>query len=111
MRSGTLRHRIVVEHKLPSSPPQSASGEPDFSWATFLSAMASVSPVSGREPFLAQAHLSEVSHKIDFRHQAGITHDMRVRFGSRIFDIKAILNYGEKNRYIKLLCTEGLTNG
>ena len=111
MRAGKLRHRITIQQYALGSPQRNASGELDGSWTAYLTVSASVDPVSGREPWLAQAHLSEVSHKVHIRYRAGITHDMRVLYGSRVFEIKAVLNFEERNRELLLLCTEGVSNG
>lgn len=111
MRAGRLRHRITIQQYVTGSPQQKATGEPDGAWSTYATVWASVEPVSGREPFLAQAHLAEVTTKIGLRYRSGITSAMRVSFDSRIFDIKAILNWEERNIELQLLCTEGVNQG
>ena len=47
-----------------------------------------------------------MSHKIRMRYQAGITHKMRVAWGTRLFEIESVLNVGERNREIVLMCSE-----
>lgn len=111
MEAGQLRHRIQIQHKVTGSPQQNAAGEPNTSWSTFLSVWASVDPVTGREPYLTQEHLNATTHKVKVRYRDGITGAMRVLFGDRVFDIKAVLNWGERNRELLLLCEEGLNNG
>lgn len=111
MQAGKLRHRITIQQKTAGSPQQNAAGEPDVSWATYLTVYASIDPVTGREPFLAQQNMALVSHKIRIRHRDGITAAMRVSFDSRYFDIKAVLNWGERNKELLLLCEQGVSEG
>lgn len=111
MEAGSLRHRVTIQQKTEGSPQQNAAGEPDVSWTTYCTAYASINPVSGKEPFLAQQHLAQVSHKVRIRYRSGITADMRVLFGSRVLDIKAVLNWGERNEELLLPCEEGVNEG
>lgn len=111
MLAGKLRHRVTVQQLVAGSPNQNAVGEPDTAWTDYLSAWASIDPVTGSEPFMAQQQFPKVSHKIRMRYRDGVTADMRVTYGSRYFDIKAVLNWGERDRELLLLCEEGVNNG
>jgi SPP1 family predicted phage head-tail adaptor len=111
MRAGRLRHRITLQRLVAGSPQQKPSGEPDVAWADYLSVWASVEPVTGREPFLAQAHLSEVTTKIRMRYRSGLDAAMRVVFGQGIYNIHAILNFEERNIELQLLCSQGANDG
>lgn len=111
MLTGKLRHRITIQRLVAGSPPQNAVGEPDVAWTDYVPAYASIDPVTGAEPFMAQQQFPKVSHKVRIRYRSGVTADMRVVFGARYFDIKAVLNWGERNRELLLLCEEGVNNG
>lgn len=112
IRAGALRHRVAIQRLAAGSPQRTPTGSKPGSWETFLSSIAaSIDPVTGREPFLAQQHLSEVTTKIGTRYHSGITSAMRVVWGSRIFDIKAVLDDQERRRKLTLLCTEGTNSG
>jgi len=111
MEAGQLRHRITIQQLTAGSPQQNAAGEPAVSWSNYLAVYASVDPVTGKEPFLSQEHTAVISHKIKVRYRAGITEAMRVVYASRYFDIKAVINWGERNRELLLLCEEGANNG
>ena len=111
MQAGTLRHRITIQRKVAGSPQQNAVGEPDVTWTDYLVVSASVDPITGNEPFIAQEHLSRVTSKIRLRYREGITSDMRVSFNSNVYDIKAVLNWGERNVELLLLCEQGVNNG
>lgn len=90
---------------------QNAVGEPNVGWADYLTVWASVDPVTGNEPFLAQQHLSRVTSKIRMRYRSGVTSDMRVSYGGNYYDIKAVLNWGERNAELMLLCEQGVNQG
>ena len=103
MRAGTLRHQVVIQQRADT---QNPSGEPIPSWTTFATANASIVPLQGRELEAAQQVMAAVSHRIDLRYMPGVLATMRVQYGSRYFDIKAVINVNELNRNLQLLCTE-----
>lgn len=37
-----------------------------------------------------------------------MTTAMRLKFGARVFNIRAVINRGERNRLLELLCEEGV---
>ncbi len=103
MRGGPLRHRITIEAPVES---QGSDGSTLTTWETFAEAWASIEPLIGREYFAQQREQAAVSHKIRMRHRPGITHQMRVSWGARLFEIESVLNIGERNREIVLMCKE-----
>lgn len=111
MQAGKLRHRVTLQRYVLGSPSQTLTGAPDGGWEDYLTVSASIEPISGREPFLAQAHLSEITHKVRMRYRDGITSAMRVSWNGRLFDIKYSMNWEERNRELQLLCVEGVSEG
>jgi SPP1 family predicted phage head-tail adaptor len=105
MRSGPLRHRITIEAPVET---QGSDGSMTTTWETFLTAWASIEPLIGREYFAQQREQAAVSHKIRMRYRPGITHKMRVAWGTRVFEIESVLNVGERNREIVLMCGEAV---
>lgn len=77
-----------------------------------MTAYASVEPLSGRELIAAQAANSVATHKISMRYAAGVTTAMRVKYGSRFFNIVSPpRNVGEMGREMVFEAEEGLNNG
>lgn len=103
MRAGLLRKQVVIQQP---SATQNTRGEEIPSWATFLTVRAAIEPLNGRELLAAQSIESQVTTKITIRYQSGITPDMRIKYGSRYFDIQAIQNIEERNRMIEMQCIE-----
>ena len=106
MRAGLLRCRITIEA---AAETQGSDGSILTTWETFASAWASIEPLIGREYFAQQREQATVSHKIRMRYQPGITHrGMRVTWGTRLFEIESVLNVGERDREIVLMCSENV---
>ena len=103
MRAGPLRCRVTLEEPVET---QGADGAMLTAWETFATTWASVEPLIGKEYFAQQREQATVSHKIRMRHIAGITHKMRIAWGTRLFEIESVLNVGERNREIVLMCSE-----
>lgn len=103
MRGGALRHRIIIQDKTVT---QNEYGEEEATWKTFLQAWASITPIMGREFLEARAQGQELSHKVELRARKGVTPEMRVKFGDRIFDIEAVMDVEEKGAEMVLMCKE-----
>jgi len=105
MRIGPMRHRITLEAPAES---QGSDGSVTRTWAPFATVWASVEPLLGREYFDAQREQADVSHRVRMRYLAGVTHNMRVVLGSRVFEIESVLNAGERDRELVLMCRESV---
>jgi SPP1 family predicted phage head-tail adaptor len=105
VKIGKLRHRITIEE---STETQDADGSVTENWSAFAAAQGSIEPISGREYFSAQTTRADLTHRVNLRYVAGIMPKMRVRFGSRIFDILSVINVDERNRELQLMCRESI---
>jgi len=103
MRAGKLRHRVIIEQV--TSTDDGYGGRSD-AWATFATVWASVKPLRGHEYFQAQQMQAKVTHKVKIRYLQGVTHKMRVKYGSRILNIVSVINPDEKSRELVLMCEE-----
>jgi SPP1 family predicted phage head-tail adaptor len=103
MRIGRLRHRITIEE-----PTRTADGMGGWTvtWTEVSTVWAGVEPVSGKERIAADAVEAEVTHKVIIRYASWLTPDMRITFGDRHFDIRAIINPAEKDVMQEILATE-----
>lgn len=104
MRAGMLKRRVTIQSVTEGA--MSAQGEPLETVTTFAERWASVDPLSGAEAELMHEVHPEVTHIVTIRYLSGVTPKMRVLFGTRSFEIKAVLNTREANRELGLLCTE-----
>ena len=105
MRKGPLRHLITIQ-SLTDTVSAGTRGGLTETWADFVEMRASIEPLTGSERFAAQIVDAQVNTRIRMQYTAGVTPKMRVKFGTRFFDIKAVLNIEERNRELELLATE-----
>ncbi len=106
MKAGELRHRVKIQ-KLDEA--QGGTGEilkGDADWTDFAEVWAAIEPLQGRELFIAQQISAEVNSRVKFRFLKGVVPRMRILFGTRKFDIKAVINLLERNREMQALCKE-----
>lgn len=83
------------------------TGQPVETWTVISKAWGSVTPISGREYFAASGERSDITHKIAIRWGGpAIVPSDRARLGERIFDIRSVLNDGERNRTATLMAVE-----
>lgn len=106
MRAGQLRHRVRIQQRTESA--DSTTGALTPSWADITNPymQASIEPLTGREYHDARAENSEVDTRIRMRYRTGIHTKMRVLFGSRTFDIQAVMSVHERGRELHLMCKE-----
>jgi SPP1 family predicted phage head-tail adaptor len=103
MQAGKLRHRIVIQEKSVTRDEYNAEV---ITWTEVDTVWASVEPLSGREFLEGRLVEATVSHRITIRYLSGITPEMRVLWGSRVFDVEAILNIEERDKMMVLMCQE-----
>lgn len=106
MRSAQLKHPIRIERNTPTL---NAFGEEENVWSIFAQRRASITPLRGREFWTAQELESEVTHRINIRWDEKVgqinTKD-RIMDGTRVFDLKAIINPKERNRELEIMAIE-----
>lgn len=88
---------------------QSSTGQPNGAFADVMSTWASIEPISGREYFNASGERAEVTHKIDVQYcseLADLKPKDRAVYGSRVFNIRSVVNVEERGRKLLLMCTE-----
>ncbi|MFS1519684.1 phage head closure protein [Bacillus sp. SCS-151] len=104
MNPGKLNKRIDI---LQQPDGQDSYGESDEIWNAIAHVWADVNPLRGRELYRAKQIHPEATYMFIIRYRPGISHDMRVRYGERLFEIVAPpLNDKEVNRYLEITCKE-----
>jgi SPP1 family predicted phage head-tail adaptor len=109
MRAGSLRRPIIIEQSAPT--PDGAGGF-TRTWSTESSTWAAVEELSGTELASAQQYDPRITIRVRVRHPSPstgaktITPAMRVHAGTRLFDIHAVLDQGDRHRELWLLCEE-----
>lgn len=101
--AGKLRHRVTFQRLVDG---QDAYGQPVQTWTDVVTVWAAVEPIRGREYFAAAQVSSEVTTRIRVRYQPGMTPDMRVRFGARVYGIISVIDPEERHQELQLMCKE-----
>lgn len=100
--AGVLRKRVTIQTLT-----QVSDGGGGFTedWTDTATVWARVEPLDGTERFEAQQVSSALSHRVTIRHRA-VTPQQRLKYGTRIFRINAVLNPEERDEMLHLLCEE-----
>ena len=99
-----LQHKIVIE-----TPTEVSDSQGGFTttWATFATVWAAINPVRNWENPISLQNETRSSHKITMRYLSGLNNKMRIKFGSRYFNINSIINREEVNIVHDIMATEG----
>jgi SPP1 family predicted phage head-tail adaptor len=103
MRIGQLRHRLTIQV---AGLRTDDTGAPDQAWSDVTTVFGRINPLTGRELTDAQAHDARVTHEITVRSFSGLTPKHRIKFGTRIFDVLAVLDKDERQRAMRVVCVE-----
>jgi SPP1 family predicted phage head-tail adaptor len=69
---------------------------------------AQVEPLSASEQWRAQRNEMKASHRFRMRYRSGLSSDMRLVFRDRNFNIKSIINEGERDRWLTIVAEENV---
>lgn len=114
-RAGELRHRITIQREdkeddgIGGQQPKTSYPSDGSGWTNvYCSVAASIEPISGGEAIVARQMQDTVTHKIVMRYRDGITAAMRVLFKGRVFNIREVRNFDERNWKLELRCEENV---
>ncbi len=102
-RAGALRHRVILESM---NKVDDGGGGLSVVWEEVAPLWVAIKPLSGRERLGAGQYASRLTHEIILRYRTLALPEMRFRKGGRIFEITAVINVDEKNRWLRALCEE-----
>lgn len=108
MTIGALRHRVTIEAENGTADGAGGLTNPWANPIQVATVWAKISPLNGGEQLRAMQLEDRVSHRIRMRYRADVTAQHRLRLGTRAFNIRSILNDGERNRWLTILAEEGV---
>lgn len=94
MQAGLLNRRVELQQAVESRDP---TGGVDRAWTTIVTRWAQIIPLRGQEKFDASQMEAQTNIKIRIRYYAAIDQTWRIKKGSRIFNIKSVVNIGDRN--------------
>lgn len=103
MNAGRLRHRVWIKELTNT---QDGYGGVTASWGTVTVCWASVEPLRGREWIASGLENSEISARMRMRYVADLLPTMQVYFGSRTFEIKSVIDPGERHKELEVMLRE-----
>jgi SPP1 family predicted phage head-tail adaptor len=111
MNPGELNKRVTLQRHVQS---KDASGALVMVWVNVIPAgdgklWARVRDMTGRQFVAASATQNSVTTEIRIRLRDGVHAKMRVLHRQEIYDIEAVLE--RDDRWLDLMCTQGLNNG
>ncbi|MEI7704522.1 MAG: head-tail adaptor protein [Deltaproteobacteria bacterium] len=87
IRAGEMRHRVRIEQRVTT---QDTSGEPEHTWELLAETWAGVEQFPGRERLSGEQRLARQPTRFRLRFVGGVTPDMRVVWGERVYDIRDV---------------------
>jgi SPP1 family predicted phage head-tail adaptor len=108
---GKLRHRITIQKPINQQDP--TTGQLTTNWVAVASNVAAaIEPVSVREFVAAQAMQSQISARIVIRYRPGLTAQMRILHGAKIYNPQGWLADPDSGlEYLTAPCSEGVNQG
>lgn len=102
---GALRRRVTLEalSRLPDG-----GGGGALTWTAVATLWAELRSLSGSEQVVADGLQGRVTHEITIRKRMDVSPAMRVRYGSRIFVIWAVLDRDGQAPFIRIQAEERL---
>lgn len=100
---GEMRHRLALQAPLASD---DGGGGVTRTWALVAEVWGAVRPISGAESVEADGLRGRVTHEVWIRHRANVGPEMRFVLGARTFDVRAVIDSGERHRFLRCLVEE-----
>lgn len=105
MSLGRMRHKVIIQSKSATS---DGAGGSSIEWKGTNEIWAHVKPMSERENFKGMQLEESKTYEITVRYRTGVTAGQIIKFGERLFNIKQVRNRDERNKYLDILCEEGV---
>jgi SPP1 family predicted phage head-tail adaptor len=100
---GALRQPLTLEAPIRT---EGEGGTATLAWSVVAQVWAAIAPLTGREMVSADAVAGRVTHEVRLRFRGGVRPEMRFTIGSRMLEIRAVLDEGERHRWLVCLCEE-----
>ncbi len=94
MQAGQLNRRVELQQAVESRDP---TGGTTRTWTTIVTRWAQILPLRGQEKFDAAQMDVQTNVKIRIRYYPGIDATWRIKKGDTIYNIKSIINIGDRN--------------
>ena len=104
--AGDLRHRVAIQSR---TQVRTAQGGFTYTWATVNTVWARIAPATGNEYFFSDEVRSKMTHFVKCRAQtAAVLPDMRLLYGTRIFNIVGVQRVDEVQHELNIAAVENV---
>ena len=100
LAAGRMNKRVEIESRV--------HGDDADTWRYLASVWAEIKPMNGDERFAKGETESDITHRITMRDHLDITPSNRIKYGSRYFEIRSVVNVGESGEYLEIDAKESL---
>ena len=107
MALGKMQHSLVIQAQSRSN---DGGGGARRTYSTLATVWGSIEPIGGNVQLYGEQIEGRVTHKIKIRYRSNITTKHRLNYSaqSKIFKILRILNVGSRDKFLEMLCEEGV---
>lgn len=98
IRIGDLRERVTIERV---TLVDDGGGGVDETWVEVATVWGKVRPLSGDERVEADAISGALTHEIHMRWRSDVGPDMRLRVGTRLFDLRVVMDPDNRQRFLR----------
>jgi len=110
---GAMRHQVTIQSQSGSA---DGGGSTNLSYSDVATVNASIKPLAGGDRFFGDQIEERVTHMITMRFRRDVTYKNRLKYDfadggvnySRIFNIRRVINRDTRNRFLDILCEEGV---
>lgn len=110
---GAMRHQVKIQSQSRSA---DGGGSSDVTYSNVATVAASIEPIGGRERLFGDQLEERITHQITIRFRRDVSFKNRIKYDfadggtsySRIFKIVRVINRDTRNRFLDLLCEEGI---
>lgn len=102
LMAGRLNKRVILQTV---SNATDGGGGVTETWADTVTLWAQIEELSGSESYEAQQVASRLTHKVTIRYR-DVNPQQRLKYGTRILQIRGKINPGQRNESLELLCEE-----
>jgi SPP1 family predicted phage head-tail adaptor len=113
MRAGLLNRRLHLQNVVMTA--DAIEGVSSEAWTDIDLVWGHISPITGREEFMAGQTQERITHQVTIRWRSDVTPKMRFRYQEtsagilRIFLIHTMLDLDEGHRQLDCMCEEFIT--
>ena len=107
MALGKMQHSLTIQAQSRSN---DDGGGVRRTYSTLATVWGSIEPTGGNLSTFGDQIEGRVTHKIKIRYRSNITTKHRLNYSaqSKIFKILRILNVGSRDKFLEMLCEEGV---